>query len=69
MPAAQTVTENPNLNTPCAEPAQPVRSYVKNQGLGSTIPYTIDGQQRAYVPDFVARIDDGRGDDNLRKPW
>jgi len=37
-----------------------VQSYVKNQGLGFTIPYTIDGRQRAYVPDFIARVDDGR---------
>jgi type III restriction enzyme len=36
-----------------------VVSYVKNQGLGFTIPYTIDGRQRAYVPDFIARVDDG----------
>jgi type III restriction enzyme len=43
----------------------PVRCYVKNQGLGFSIPYTIDGQQRAYIPDFIARIDDGRGDDDL----
>jgi hypothetical protein len=34
-----------------------VRSYVKNQGLGFTIPYTIDGQPRSYLPDFIARID------------
>jgi type III restriction enzyme len=43
----------------------PVRSYIKNQGLGFTIPYTLDSQQRSYLPDFIARIDDGRGDDNL----
>lgn len=42
-----------------------VRSYVKNQGLGFTIPYTIDGQQRAYLPDFIVRVDDGRGDTDL----
>lgn len=42
-----------------------VRMYVKNQGLGFTIPYTIDGQQRSYVPDFIARVDDGNGDDDL----
>ena len=42
-----------------------VRRYVKNQGLGFTIPYTIDGQQRAYVPDFIAQVDDGHGDDDL----
>jgi type III restriction enzyme len=42
-----------------------VRAYVKNQGLGFTIPYSIDGQQRGYVPDFIVRIDDGHGDDDL----
>jgi type III restriction enzyme len=42
-----------------------VRSYVKNQGLGFTIPYTIDGEQRSYVADFIVRIDDGNGDDLL----
>lgn len=42
-----------------------VRAYVKNQGLGFTIPYTIAGQQHAYVPDFIVRFDDGRGDDDL----
>ena len=42
-----------------------VRAYVKNQGLGFTIPYAIDGQQRAYVPDFIVRLDDGHGDEDL----
>lgn len=42
-----------------------VRSYVKNQGLDFTIPYALDGQQRSYIPDFVVRLDDGRGDDDL----
>lgn len=41
------------------------RPYVKNQGLGFTIPYTIAGQQHAYLSDFIARFDDGRGDDDL----
>ena len=38
-----------------------------NHGLGFTIPYTIDGRQRGYVPDLIVRIDDGRGvaDDDL----
>ena len=35
--------------------------YVKNQRLGFEIPYTIDGVQRHYEPDFIARIDDGHG--------
>ena len=36
-------------------------SYVKNQGLGFLIPYTIDGRERNYMPDFIARLDDGNG--------
>lgn len=38
-----------------------VKSYVKNQGLGFTIPYTIDGRPGQYVPDFIVRLRDGRG--------
>jgi type III restriction enzyme len=30
--------------------------YVKNQGLNFTIPYTINGESRQYVPDFIARV-------------
>ncbi len=30
-----------------------VISYVKNQNLGFTIPYTIEGEQRQYFPDFL----------------
>jgi type III restriction enzyme len=33
--------------------------YVKNQALGFTIPYTIDGESRSYLPDFVAVLGDG----------
>jgi type III restriction enzyme len=33
-----------------------VVSYVKNQGLGFTIPYTLNGEQRLYYPDFLARV-------------
>jgi type III restriction enzyme len=40
-----------------------VLAYVKNQGLGFTIPYTIDGEEHQYVPDFIARVDDGHGED------
>jgi len=41
-----------------------VLAYVKNQGLGFTIPYTIDGEEHQYVPDFIALIDDGHGKDD-----
>ncbi|MDP9367976.1 MAG: restriction endonuclease subunit R, partial [Chloroflexota bacterium] len=39
--------------------------YVKNQGLGFTVPYTLDGDERSYVPDFVVRVDDGQGREDL----
>ncbi len=39
--------------------------YVKNQNLGFAIPYTINGEEHQYFPDFIARIDDGRGPDDL----
>lgn len=34
--------------------------YVKNQSLGFTIPYTINGEEHNYIPDFIVRLDDGR---------
>jgi len=33
-----------------------VVSYVKNQGLAFTIPYTLNGDERQYYPDFLARV-------------
>jgi len=36
-------------------------SYVKNQQLGFYIPYTLAGDEHNYMPDFIAKIDDGRG--------
>ncbi len=36
-----------------------VVAYVKNQGLGFTIPYTIEGEERNYVPDFIVSLRDG----------
>jgi type III restriction enzyme len=39
--------------------------YVKNQNLGFEIPYTIDGEERSYRPDFIVRLDDGHGEDDL----
>jgi type III restriction enzyme len=38
--------------------------YAKNQNLGFLIPYTVAGDQRNYIPDFIARIDNGRGLDD-----
>jgi type III restriction enzyme len=32
--------------------------YVKNQSLGFTIPYTLNGEEKQYYPDFIACISD-----------
>jgi type III restriction enzyme len=42
-----------------------VRAYVKNDHLGFVIPYTHDGEPHEFVPDFVVRVDDGHGEDDL----
>jgi type III restriction enzyme len=39
--------------------------YVKNHNLGFTIPYTLNGEEHQYVPDFIACIADGHGPDDL----
>jgi type III restriction enzyme len=33
---------------------------VKNQSLGFTIPYTLNGEEKQYYPDFIACHRDGR---------
>ena len=35
-----------------------VAAYVKNDRLDFEIPYTYEGRERRYLPDFVVRIDD-----------
>lgn len=47
-----------------AEDHPRVISYVKNQGLGFEVPYKDGPVARVYIPDFIARIDDGRGPDD-----
>ena len=42
-----------------------VVAYVKNQSVGFTIHYTLNGEERNYIPDFVVRVDDGHGRDDL----
>lgn len=32
--------------------------YVKNQSLGFTIPYSLNGEEKQYYPDFIASIGD-----------
>ena len=39
--------------------------YVKNHNLGFTVPYTLNGAEKNYIPDFIGCIDDGRGPDDL----
>jgi type III restriction enzyme len=40
--------------------------YVKNHNLGFFIPYTIGGDERRYVPDFLVDIDDAS---SALAPW
>jgi type III restriction enzyme len=42
-----------------------VRSYVKNHNLGLEVPYRYGSEMRRYLPDFIVRVDDGHGDDDL----
>jgi type III restriction enzyme len=42
-----------------------VRAYVKNHNLGLEVPYGKDGQPHRYRPDFIVRVDDGHGEDDL----
>jgi type III restriction enzyme len=42
-----------------------VRAYVKNQGLGLEVPYRHGSEIRRYLPDFIVRVDDGHGEDDL----
>jgi type III restriction enzyme len=36
--------------------------YVKNHNLGFFIPYTFEGEDRNYIPDFIVRVNDGKED-------
>ena len=47
------------------EDIKEVSAYAKNHNLGFSIPYTINGQERNYIPDFLVRIDNGRGKGDL----
>lgn len=42
-----------------------VRAYTKNQGMGFEVPYRLGSEMRRYIPDFIVRIDDGRGENDL----
>jgi type III restriction enzyme len=61
---ADTKTWEQKLAQAIEEMPEVVR-YVKNAGLGFVIPYTVDGNERRYLPDFLLQVDDGRGADDL----
>jgi type III restriction enzyme len=42
-----------------------VLTYVKNQGLNFTIPYTHEGKSANYLPDFIVRVEEGGEPVNL----
>jgi type III restriction enzyme len=42
-----------------------VRAYVKNHNLGLEVPYRYGPEKRRYFPDFIARVDDGNGENDL----
>ncbi len=45
-----------------------VRAYAKNQNLGFAIPYTFNGEEHDYYPDFLVRIDAPGGPGNSPAP-
>jgi type III restriction enzyme len=48
-----------------AEANSRVHTYVKNQALGFEVPYLLGATPKKYLPDFIVRVDDGHGDDDL----
>lgn len=42
-----------------------VRAYAKNHNLGLEVPYRYGSENRIYRPDFIVRVEDGDGDDDL----
>jgi len=41
-----------------------VLRYVKNHSLGFTIPYTLNGEEHQYTPDFIVVLKNGDGQEN-----
>lgn len=41
-----------------------VLCYAKNDHLGFSIPYALNGEEENYRPDFIARMNDGHGPEN-----
>jgi type III restriction enzyme len=47
-----------------AEAHPKVLAYVKNHNLGFEVPYRMGAEPRRYRPDFILRVNDGRGPDD-----
>ena len=47
------------------EEMKEVFAYAKNHNIGFSIPYTINGQEKNYFPDFLVCLDDGAEKDDL----
>lgn len=41
-----------------------VLAYVKNHAIYFEVPYALHGVERTYLPDYVVRVDDGKGADD-----
>ncbi len=48
-----------------AESHPRVRAYVKNHNLGLEVPYRYGSESRKYFPDFIVRVEDGHGEEDL----
>ena len=48
-----------------AEAHPKVKAYVKNHNLGLEVPYRYGSETRKYIPDFIVRVDDGHGEDDV----
>ena len=48
-----------------AESHPRVKAYVKNHNLGLEVPYRYGPEIRKYIPDFIVKVDDGHGEDDL----
>ncbi len=48
-----------------AESHTRVRCYAKNHSMGFNVPYLMGSEQRTYRPDYIVKVDDGHGEDDL----
>ena len=60
----QLVLDSSCVPVSALEDMSEVLSYVKNQNLGFTIPYSINNLEWQYFRDFIVRIDDGHGEED-----